>query len=82
MAEQTIEAAAHKILYILVVEQSLRTQESMSAKALAADLQRHGISDGDQRAGLALAVTKGWLQTEADGSIHLMDAGFEFHFNQ
>lgn len=82
MAEQTIETAAHKILYILVEEQSLRAQETMSASALAADLQRHGISDGDQRAGLALAVSKGWLQMVADGAVQLTDAGFDFHFNQ
>lgn len=82
MAEQTIETAAHKILYILVVEQSLRAQESMSAKALAEDLQRHGISDGDQRAGLALAISKGWLQMGADGAVQLTDAGFDLNFNQ
>ncbi|QXZ11288.1 hypothetical protein KUF54_04685 [Comamonas sp. Y33R10-2] len=82
MAEQTIETAARKILYILVVEQSLRARQSMSAKALAEDLQRHDISDGDQRAGLALAQSKGWLQTQADGAVELTDAGFNFHFNQ
>ena len=82
MAEQTIETAAHKILYILVVEHSLRAQESMSAKALAEDLQRHGISDGDQRAGLALAISKGWLQMGADGAVQLTDAGFDLNFNQ
>lgn len=82
MAEQMIETVVHKVLYILVVEQSLRARESMSAKALASDLQRHGISDGDQSAGLALAVSKGWLQIEADGAVQLTDAGFDFHFNQ
>ena len=82
MAEQSIQITVHKILYILVVEQSLRTQESMSAKALAADLQRHGLSDGDQRAGLDLAVRKGWLQMGADGAVQLTDAGFDLNFNQ
>ena len=82
MADQTIETAVHKILYILVVEQRLRPQESMSAKALAADLQRHGISDGEQRAGLALAVSRGWLQTEADGAVQLTGAGFDLNFSQ
>ena len=52
------------------------------AKALAADLQRHGISDGDQRAGLNLAVSKGWLQMGADGAVQLTDAGFDLNFNQ
>jgi hypothetical protein len=35
MTEQSIQTAAHKMVYILVVEQSLRAGEGMSEKALA-----------------------------------------------
>lgn len=82
MAEQSIQIAAHKMIYILVVEQSLRAGESMTANALTSDLQRHGISEEEQGAALALAISKGWLQQGADGEVHLTEAGFDMNFTQ
>ena len=82
MAEQTIEAAAHKILYILVVEQSLRAGESMSIKALASDLQRHGISESERQPALDWAISKGWLEQGPDAEVRLTEAGFDMNFTQ
>ena len=82
MAEQNIQLAAHKMLYILVVEQSLRAGESMSAKVLAEDLQRHGISASERQPALEWAVSKGWLQQGPDGEVRLTEAGFGMNFTQ
>ena len=82
MTEQNIQVIAHKMVYILVVEQSLRAGEGMSEKAFAADLQRHGIDDSDRQLALEWAVGKGWLQTTKEGEVRLTETGFDMNFTQ
>ncbi|MPN62977.1 hypothetical protein SDC9_210730 [bioreactor metagenome] len=81
MTEQSIQTAAHKMVYILVVEQSLRAGEAMSEKALASDLQKHGIGEGEGQSALDWAVARGWLQ-KAGGEVRLTEAGFDMNFTQ
>ncbi|WP_417283812.1 hypothetical protein [Comamonas sp.] len=82
MTDPTQQTAAHKLLYILVVEQGLRAGEVMAPQFLAQDLDRHGMSHGDQQAALALAISQGWLQTGAEGEIQLTEEGFALDFAQ
>ncbi|MDR0214578.1 MAG: hypothetical protein LBJ15_11305 [Comamonas sp.] len=82
MTEQNIQVVAHKMVYILVVEQSLRAGEGMSEEALAADLQRHGIDDSDRQQALEWAIGKGWLQKAEDGEVRLTETGFDMNFTQ
>lgn len=82
MKDPTQQATAHKLLYILVVEQGLRAGEGMAPQFLAEDLDRHGMSRSDQQAALALAISKGWLQTGAEGEIQLTQEGFDLDFTQ
>ena len=82
MTEQSIQTAAHKMVYILVVEQSLRAGEGMSEKALAADLQRHGIGEGERQSALDWAVGKGWLEKAEGDEVRLTEAGFDMNFTQ
>ncbi|MEX8193445.1 hypothetical protein [Comamonas guangdongensis] len=82
MTDQTIQAAAHKIVYILVAEQGLRAGEGMTRQQLSEDLARHGISDSDQRAALSLAMHKGWLQKGPEDEVQLTEEGFDLDFTQ
>ncbi len=81
MTEQSIQTAAHKMVYILVVEQSLRAGEAMSEKALASDLQKHGIGESERQSALDWAVSRGWLQKAGD-EVRLTEAGFDMNFTQ
>ena len=82
MTEQSIQTAAHKMVYILVVEQSLRAGEGMSEQVLAADLQRHGIGEGERQSALDWAVGRGWLEKAEGGEVRLTEAGFDMNFTQ
>lgn len=77
-----ITTTVHKILYILVVEQSLRAGEGMAPELLSKDLDRHGISSDDQKLALDLAVSKGWLQKGPQNEIQLTEEGFDMDFTQ
>lgn len=81
MTEQSIQTAAHKMVYILVVEQSLRAGEGMNEQALCADLQKHGIGEGERQSALDWAVSMGWLQKAGD-EVRLTEAGFDMNFTQ
>lgn len=82
MTDPTQQTAAHKLLYILVVEQGLRAGEGMAPQRLAQDLDRHGMDRSEQQAALALATSKGWLQTGPEGEIQLTEEGFDQDFAQ
>ena len=73
---------AHKLLYILVVEQKLRAGGGMSPQLLAADLNRHGFSAQDQQDALEAAVAKGWLQKGPMDEVQLTETGARVDFAQ
>lgn len=82
MTDASIQTAVRKIIYIMVVEQGLRAGEGMLPQLLAMDLDRHDISDSDQRAALDLALRKGWLRKGPLDEIQLTDEGFDMDFTQ
>lgn len=82
MTDPSEQTMAHKLLYILVVEQGLRAGEGMAPQFLAQDLDRHGMDRSDQQAALAQAIRNGWLQTGAEGEIQLTEEGFGLDFAQ
>lgn len=82
MADQAVQTVARKILYILVAEQRLRIGEGISPQSLGKDLERHGISAADQPAGIALALSNGWLQKGPEEELQLTDKGFDIDFGQ
>jgi hypothetical protein len=80
MTEQSIQTAAHKMVYILVVEQSLRAGEGMSEQALAPTCKAwHRRRRAPVRAGLGRL--QGWLQKAGD-EVRLTEAGFDMNFTQ
>lgn len=82
MADSDTSSVMHKIMYLLVSVQKLRAGEGISPQLLGQDLDKHGISAADQKAGLELAYSKGWLQQGPEGKIQLTEKGFRVDLAQ